>query len=230
MFIFIRSFLKNKWLDKLFVILFCVIGFGISIATDYSNYYIDGSQTLARYKWETIDRFVKEKVAIDLPYDSNIYAPSLLTMIGSAATDETYWSDYLGAKLNKKIVVEKVIDPKNLGDNNYALIYRQKTKDLEQYVIFGKIDRFTKTGSVLIEDPCIYNFSKYDEYSIFGEVDSNKTISIKTEFGDEVKTSNYFIFNININKYVLNNDLKRTCLKGKDFVLDSLVIEDKVNN
>lgn len=229
-FLFFRSFLKNKIFDRIVLICFCVLCSLISLTTDYSNFYICKFQNLARYKWEIVDRFLKDKDITNLQYNVDLYAPNLSSVIGSVATGGSYWTDYLSTNLNKKILVKETLNADSFNPDEYVLLYRQKTKDLEQYLIFGKVSGISETGEVLVDNVCLYVFSKYDEYNIFGKVNSTKPVLVETNFGKQSKTDDYFIFNIDRYNYLLTNDLKKTCLVGKNIDVNSLVVEDKVNN
>jgi len=221
--VYVRNKIKNNFLLKIFIFVISFSFASISIVNDYTNFQIAKYQTMARYKWETIDNFIKSKEFNEIPEESTIYAPSLWHQIGSTAFHETYWTDYITYRSNKLITVVKSINTEIKYENIYYLKYDQKTKDLEQNIVFADISKNFDFNHLISEKVCVYNFSKYNNYYIFGE-----TIN-KTSIQDQ--STEYEYFNIFVNNIVNDiNNLKKTCFTGTNINVESIFILNETIN
>jgi hypothetical protein len=222
--IYFRNKINNKSVLKIFIIVISSTLFLVSIINDYTNFQIAKYQTMAKYKWETVDRFIKSKEFNEVPENSTIYAPSLWYQIGSAAFNQSYWTDYITYQTNKKVNVVEFFDTSEKYKQLYFLKYDQKEKDFDQSIIFAKVNKYSGPDNLITEKICVYNFSKYNDYYIIGR-SVDKDITIK----DELNSNSYFSLLIS-NNYNYENDLKKTCFRKSYLDINSFFIVNGTNN
>ncbi len=209
------DYIPYKVIKELFIIfLACGIGL-VGIVVDFSNYSYSKSQQLSRYKWETLNRFITTNTFNKLPNNVTILSPTLFDSIGTVViTDNNYWSNYIYLKTNKKVHIVKKLE-KNKKADAYYLRYIQQSKDIEQFITFSKIEDINDTNNLVYsKNITIYNLSKYNNFSIFVELDNllKKKCQITdiTLGGNKLKNINEgFVGFISGSDFIIENDLKR---------------------
>lgn len=222
--------ISNHIIKRVAIILIssCLVIGGLLI--DFTNYYVSKYQSLAHYKWETVDRFLKTQEFLSLKDNSIIYSPTLFTQTGSLFIHDTYWTDYIRVKTGKNIMVENT-EPSEMTSNMYYINYNQSTKEHDQSLVFYKIDSI-REGRLLTNTLNIYSFSVYDEYYILGRVDpqsndSNVVLNNHQVFKPERGGYQMKIDNTNFT-YV--NDLKKTVISGEALDANSVTIVNGTSN
>ncbi len=156
----------------------------ISLATDYSNYYVFKDQKLSQYKWKIVDTFVQAGGLQSVPPGSFIYAPSLWQYHGIVANDPPYWSAYLILKYKKDVIVSNNLAElqKRVAEQGlnglYYLKFSQERKDTNQFILFAKIDELgfsqNQQPLPLASTVQIFSNSKYRSFTVFGRVLSHR--------------------------------------------------------
>jgi len=173
---------------RLYILLITIGIAFISLATDYSNYYVFKDQKLSQYKWKIVDTFVQAGNLQNVPTGSFIYAPSLWQHHGIVANDLPYWSDYLKLKYKKDVIVSNSLAElkKRVVENGinglYYLKFSQELKDYNQFILFAKIDKLNFSQNLklipLANKGRIFSNSKYRNFTVFGRVLSHSQTKI----------------------------------------------------
>jgi hypothetical protein len=234
--IFIKQRIRNRVLNKFYIILTGLCLASVSLIVDNTNNYVAKYQIMSDLKWQAVNRFLKTEEYLSVPENAMIYAPSLWNIIGSVGIHDSYWSDYFRIISGKNIRVER--DSTQISSKNkdiYFLKYTQLLKDYDQHIIFGKADQLIGDDNVrvLSKKVVIYNLSKYNDYYVMGRV-KEPFKNTHLEVNGTKKTMEDYIFQLSINEqmFIKEFGLKRTVLSCSDNMLDvnSIFITQGVNN
>ncbi|WP_238651023.1 hypothetical protein [Paenibacillus piscarius] len=235
----VQNIPNSKIVRKLLIGFLCVIVMFFSLATDSTNKYISKYQTLSTYKWKSVDELLESKTLKSISENAIIYAPSLWEYIGTAALHESYWSEYFSHKLKKNISVIKDINSSINSNEVFYLKYNQSPKELNQNLIFAKIDieEFKEKGRFLSPIVTIFNFSKYDEYSVIGKTVEDslnhvESMNINSVEREAIKVQGAFGLNINYGDFSWDGNLKNTIINS-DKLIDvnsvTVIYQTKIN-
>lgn len=207
-----------------------VIAF-MTIATDYSNYYVFKEQKISQQKWIVLDSLVKSKHLDLIPTGSFIYAPSLFSTRGIDKRGildnfSDYWTKYLTLKYNKEVVISKNIKElknKLIKDGTkdlYYLKFSQEQKDTHQFMLFAKIQKIANDSIFLSSDAVIVSNSNRKKFLVFGRNLSTNmdtltlpTTNVAVFIDNELAQKDGNFFSRSIHKQKIRNDFTSTYLK-----------------
>ena len=222
----VNHIFKKEYSKKASIFFLGIVLSVVSIGNDILNTNISNYQSLSNEKWKIMDKFLKTNEFSLVPENAFIYAPSLWYQIGTVVVNEDYWSKYISNKTGKNItVINKQI---NSGDHPvYFLNYVQDFKDKNEYLVFGKS---TSTYQFLSDEVYIFYYSKYNDYSIVGQVDNTIESTITLNNIQKFPVNNG-LFSIKINPANLINThgLKKSLLNSKAIKMDSIFIVNGKN-
>ncbi|OQW90970.1 MAG: hypothetical protein BWK78_05805 [Thiotrichaceae bacterium IS1] len=188
--VFFNQFLPCKGLTGLVIkrvsVFLLAIGMAfISLATDYSNYYVFKDQKLSQYKWNMVDTFIQAGGLQSVPPGSFVYAPSLWQHHWSVVNEPFYWSEYLRLKYKKDITVsDSLVElQKRVAEQGvnelYYLKFSQERKDYNQFILFAKINELGVSRNLrklpLASAAQIISNSKHRVFTVFGRVLSSSS-------------------------------------------------------
>jgi hypothetical protein len=171
------SFIKNKIIKKILIILIVVaISIG-SILTDYINFHaVKGLQHPAN-TLNCMNKLIATNEFNSIPDNSFVYSPMLYSnadMYGFAYS-RFKWGEYVYHKINKKIKFaankEELIQAINSNiENIYYLRYDYNKKDIDQFIALGSISKESIIDSVNSQIfsnkvTCFY-YSAHKDFSI----------------------------------------------------------------
>lgn len=203
---------------------------GVSLATDFNNFYVTQDQRLSELKWEVVNRFMETKEFEQLPPNTTILAPSLFEARGIVAIHPSYWTEYFSRKSGKKVSVtpDAASARAAFPDRVVYLKYLQEPRSDNQILIYAPIADAARLKGSGIRSDCfvVYSYGRNRKANLIGML-ANRDASepVVSVAGSMVDNTAGGVFAAPIDMSQQSSDFPSVPVQANvDIELDNLVV------